>query len=86
MNVQDFLTYLLEAIAFGYAALLLLDLGNCLGGDLINIFCSSPTTTPLVVEPATTKTIFPVLGKPSRTATLPLTIEPAPTLFAATHV
>ena len=60
MNIQDFLTYLFNALAFGYAALLLLDLGNCLSGKLLDIICSSSA-------PAATKSALRASAKPTRT-------------------
>ena len=53
MNTQDFLTYLFNALACGYAALIILDLGNYLGGGLLDIFASSPAALPLIIDPAT---------------------------------
>ncbi len=53
MDAQSFLTYLFDAIAFGYVALIILDLGNCLSSGLLDIFASSPAAPPLIVQEQT---------------------------------
>jgi hypothetical protein len=47
MNIQDFLTYLLDVIAcgFGFISLIVLDLGDGLSSNVLNTFCP-PATTP----------------------------------------
>lgn len=44
MNVQDFLTYAIEAIACGFIALMLLDLGDHISNEILDIFCPVPTS------------------------------------------
>ncbi len=53
MNIQDLLTYLFNALAFGYVAFILLDLGSRLGGKLLDIFASSPAAPLFIVQPVT---------------------------------
>jgi len=42
MNIQDFLTYLLDAIACGFISLIVLDLGDGLSSNVLNTFVLPP--------------------------------------------
>lgn len=44
MNIQDFLTYLLDAITCGFIALALLDLGDRVTYEILDIFCTIAST------------------------------------------
>jgi len=44
MNIQDFLTYAIEAIACGFIALALLDLGDHISNEILDIFCTIAPT------------------------------------------
>ncbi len=75
MNTQDLLTYLFNALAFGYVAILLFDLGSRLGGKLLDIFCS--TAAPLVDAPAATKSTLRMHNSIPATPENPPSLQPA---------